>query len=146
MVEPPDLLFRDGILTENGTASPKPRLSSLEMRTTTAAGDLLSTGKTSTATKTTFNEPLLRFYSTEEANLKETNLWTSTAPAWYDDSGFRIHKLLAASSCRRVIETNSRQYRTLDPGGFQGRFRACPFLGSWRALPCGEVIRVGVTG
>ena len=23
-----------------------------------------------------------------------------------------------------------------DPGGFQGRLRACPFLGPWRALLC----------
>ena len=28
----------------------------------------------------------------------------------------------------------------LDPGGFKGRSRACPFLGTWRALLCGEVL------
>ena len=34
-----------------------------------------------------------------------------------------------------------------DPGGSQGRLRACPFWGTWRALLCGEVIiRVGVAG
>ena len=26
-----------------------------------------------------------------------------------------------------------------DPSGFTGRLRACPFLGTWRALLCGEV-------
>ena len=26
-----------------------------------------------------------------------------------------------------------------DPGGSEGRLRACPFLGKWRALLCGEV-------
>ena len=34
------------------------------------------------------------------------------------------------------------QNRTFDPGGSQGRLRACPFLESWRVLLCGEVIRV----
>ena len=29
-----------------------------------------------------------------------------------------------------------------DPGGSKGRLRACPFLGTWRALLCGEVMRV----
>ena len=33
-----------------------------------------------------------------------------------------------------------------DPGGSQGRLRACPFLGTWRALLCGEVMRVGAAG
>ena len=27
-----------------------------------------------------------------------------------------------------------------DPGGFTGRLRACPFLGTSRALLCGEVV------
>ena len=72
MAEPPDLPFRDDVLVENGAASPKSCLPSLEMRTT-AAGGLLPTGKTSIATKATFNEPPFRFYSTEEANSKETN-------------------------------------------------------------------------
>ena len=26
-----------------------------------------------------------------------------------------------------------------DPGGFKSRLRACPFLGTWRALLCGKV-------
>ena len=38
-------------MVENGAAAPKPCLSSLEMRTTSAAGGLLPTGKTSTAIK-----------------------------------------------------------------------------------------------
>ena len=33
-----------------------------------------------------------------------------------------------------------------DPGGSEGRLRACPFLGTWRALLCGEVMRVGAAG
>ena len=27
-----------------------------------------------------------------------------------------------------------------------GRLRACPFMGTWRALLCGEVMRVGAAG
>ena len=110
------------------------------MRTTTAAGGSLPTGKTSTATKTTSNQPPLLLYSTEE-----TNLWTSIPSAWYDSS-FHRSKLLAPPFCRRVIETKSGQNRTFDPGGSQGRLRACPFLGTWRALLYGEVMRVGAAG
>ena len=37
------------------------------------------------------------------------------------------------------------QNRTFDPGGSQGRLRACPFLGSWRVLLCVEVhVRAGL--
>ena len=38
------------------------------------------------------------------------------------------------------------QNMTFDPGGSRGRLRACPFLGSLRALLCGEVIRAGAAG
>ena len=37
------------------------------------------------------------------------------------------------------------QNRTFDPGGSQGRLRACPIF-TWRALLCGEVVRVGAAG
>ena len=76
-VEPPALPCRDVVVVENGAAAPKSRLSLLDMRTTSDAGGLLPTGKTSTATKTTFNQPHLRLYSP-----KETNLWTSIPSAW----------------------------------------------------------------
>ena len=33
-----------------------------------------------------------------------------------------------------------------DPGGSEGRLRVCPFLGTWRALLCSEVMRVGAAG
>ena len=69
----------DDVVVENGTAAPKSRLSPLEMRTTTAAGDLLPTGKTSTTTKTTFDHPTLWLCLTEE-----TNLGTSTQSVSYD--------------------------------------------------------------
>ena len=73
--EPPDLPCRDDILVEGGDAAPTSCLPSLEMRTTTAAGGLVPIGKTCTATETTSNGSLLRFYATEETNPKEKNLW-----------------------------------------------------------------------
>ena len=33
-----------------------------------------------------------------------------------------------------------------DPGGSLGHLRASPFLGSWRALLCGDVMQVGGAG
>ena len=72
--EPPDLPCRDDVLVEGGDAAPTSCLPSLEMRTTTAAGGLVPTGKNSTATETTSNESLLRFYATEKANLKKKNM------------------------------------------------------------------------
>ena len=81
MAEPPDLPLRDDVLVENGDASLKLCLSSLEMRPPSAAGGLLITGETSTATKITFKRPPLRLYLTEETNLR-----TSTQPVSYDSS------------------------------------------------------------
>ena len=99
-VEPPALPCRDDIVVNNGAAAPKSYLSPLEMRSPTAAGGLLPTGKTSTATKTTFEHPTLWFCLTED-----TDLGTSTPSTLYDSS-FRRSNLLAAS-CRRVTETKS---------------------------------------
>ena len=38
------------------------------------------------------------------------------------------------------------QNKTFDPGDSRGHLRACPFLGPWRALVCGEVLRAGAAG
>ena len=99
MAKPPDLPCRDDVLVENGAASPMSCLLSLEMRTTTAAGGLLPTGKISKATKTTFNQSPLRL-STEETNCKKT----LTPYVSYDSS---FWNLLAAPSCRKVIQAKS---------------------------------------
>ena len=40
----------------------------------------------------------------------------------------------------KVLQTESMQTLMFDPGGLKGRLRACPFLGTWRALLCGEVL------
>ena len=130
----------ENALVDNRAAASKSCLLSMEMHSPTAAGGLVPTGKTPTATKTTYNETILQLYATDVTNPKEKHLRTSVSSVSYDSS---FWKLLAAPSCLRVIETKSMQNRTLDPGGSQGRFRACPFLGSWRVLFCGEVMHVG---
>ena len=142
--EPPALPYRDNVVVESGDAAPKSCLPSLEMRSSTAAGGLVPTGEASTATETNFNQPSLRFHSTEEtdseASSKETNLRTSTQYASYDSSVFQESNLLPSPSGLSVIETKPMQNMTFDPGGSQGRLRACPSQGSWRVLVCGEVI------
>ena len=139
-IEPPALACRDDVVVENGAAALKSCLLPWEMRTTSAASGLLPTGKTSTATKTTFNQPRLRLYSFEE-----TNLWTPILSVSYD-SIFWKNNLPAVPSCLRVIGTKSGQNEIFDLGDSQGRLRACPFLGTWRALRCGEVMCVGEAG
>ena len=139
--EPPALPCRDDVVVENGAAAPKSCILPLEMHTTSVAGGLLPTSKTSTATKPAFNQPPLRLYST-----KETNLWTPVLSVPCDSSFFWKNNLPAAPSCRRAIETKSGQNRMFDPGGSQGRLRACPFLGTWRALLFSEIMRVGAAG
>ena len=130
----------ENALVDNRAAAPKSCLPFLEMRSPSAVGGLLPAGDTSTATRTTFNKSYFRLCATEEMNPKKTNSWTPVTPAWYDSS---FWNLLAAPSCRRVVVTKSMQNRTFDPGGFEGRFRACPFMEMWRELLCGEVVHVG---
>ena len=142
--EPPDLPYREDVLIEDGATTPKSCLPSLEMRSPTAAGGLVPTGKASTAMETSFNQPPLRFCSTEETDLEANCKRASTLYASFDSSSF--WRLLVAPYSHRVVETKSRQNGTLDPGGPRGHLRACPFLGSWRALVCGEVLRVGAAG
>ena len=71
--EPPALPCRDEVLVENGAAAPKSCLSPLEMRTPTAVGGLRPTGKTFSATRTTFDQPSLRLYSTEETKFERAS-------------------------------------------------------------------------
>ena len=79
--KPPVLPCRGDALVENDAATPKLCLSPLEMRTTTAAGGLLSTSKTSTATRTPFDQPTLGFCLIEEKKLR-----TATQSASHDSS------------------------------------------------------------
>ena len=146
--EPPALPCRDDVVVERSVAASESCLPSLEMRSSTAAGGLVPTGKASTASGTTSNEPLLWFYETEEMNpegdSKMEDSWTLTPSASYDSSSF--WRLSATPYCRRVVDTKSKKNRTFDPGGSRGHLRACPFLGSWRALVRGEVLRTGEPG
>ena len=131
--EPLALPCRDAVSVEYGDAAPKSCLLLLEMRTTIAAGGSLPTGKTTTATWTTLDQSTLGSCQIEEKKLR-----TSTQSASYDSSFWR-NNLLAASSCRRVIETKSGQNLMFDPGGSKGRLRPCLFLGMCRALLYGQI-------
>ena len=127
-------------MVDNGDASPKSCLPFLEMRSPSAAGGLLPTGEAFTATRTNFNKPPPRFYLTEETDSK-TIRRTQILYVSYDSN-----VLPAAYSFRMVIETKSGENRMFDPGGSQDRLRACPFLGLWHVLLCGEVIHAGAAG
>ena len=139
--KPLALPSRDDIVVVCGTAASESCLPSLEMHSSTAAGGLVPTGDASTASETTLNEPPLWFCPTEETDLEPNCKKTSTPYALFDRSSF--WRLLAAPYCWRVVDTKSRQNRTFGPGGSRDHLRACPFLGSWRALVCGEVLRAG---
>ena len=145
--EPPALPCRDDVVVECGTAASESCLPSMEMRPSTAAGGLVPTGESSKASEATSNQPPLRFCSTEETDLEAKNSWTLISSASYDSNSVLQERNLSATPyCRRVVDTKSRQNRTFGPGGSQGHFRACPFLGSWRALVCGELLRGGTAG
>ena len=138
--QPPALPYRDVSVVECGSAAFKSCLPSMEMRPSTAAGDLVPTGEASTASETTLNESPLRFCPIEETDVKVKNSWTPVSSASYDSSSvFQERNLSATSYCRRVVDTKSGQNRTFDPGGSLGHPRACPCLGSWRAVVWGEV-------
>ena len=81
--EPRALPCKDDVVVESGAVAAKSCLSPMEVCTASTAGGLLPSGKTSTATKTTFNQPPLRLYST-----KETNVWTLILYVSYDSSIF----------------------------------------------------------
>ena len=125
---------RDDALVSNGAAAPTSFLSPLEMYSPIAAGGLLPTGKTSTATKTTLHQLPLWFYLTEETNLKTSILYISYF------SSFEWINNQQAPFWPRVIEIKSGQNRMFDPDGSKGRLHACPFWGAWRALLCVKVL------
>ena len=81
---------RDDALVGNSATAPKSCLSTLETCSPTAAGGLLPTGETSTATSNTFNHSTLWFCQTEEIILR-----TSTPSASYVSSVWRKNLLAA---------------------------------------------------
>ena len=103
----------DNALVNNGAAVPKSCLSPSEMRTPTAAGVLLPAGTASTATRSTLNQPPLWFCPTEDIYLRISN-----QKSMGDSSFWKM----------KVLQTESMRMLMLDPGGFQGRLRACLFL------------------
>ena len=75
--EPPALPRGDDVLVDIGTAAPNPCLSSVEVRTLTAADGLLPIGKASTATMTIFHQLPLWFCPTEAINLRTSVQYAS---------------------------------------------------------------------
>ena len=125
---PPDLplylVSRDDALIDKGAAAPKPCLSFVEMRTLTAAGGLLLASTASTATRIIFYPLPRRFCPTEETNSETKSIQYATHSDFWK---------------MKALESKSRQPLVIDPGSSTGRLRACPFLGTWYALLCGEV-------
>ena len=83
---PPALPCRDDGVVESGAAAFESCFPSMEMRSSTAGGGLVPTGKASKASETTSNQPPLRFCSTEETDLEAKNSWTSISSASYDST------------------------------------------------------------
>ena len=102
--EPPARPCRKDILVEDGAAAPKSCLPSLEMRSPTADGGLVPTGKTFKATEIT----VLQFYSTKEEDSRKKKLWTSIPSTSYYSSVFQKSNLPFAPYCRRAVETKFR--------------------------------------
>ena len=128
-VEPPALPCKDDVVVKSGVAASESCLPSLEMRSSTATGGLVPTGKASTATEINYNQPPLRFCSTKETDLEANCKKTSIPSASYDSSSvFQERNLSATPYCQGIVDTKSRQNRTFDPGGSRGHLRACPFL------------------
>ena len=97
------------------------------------AGGLLPTGKTSTETRTTFDQPPLWFCPTENKHLRTSILYAS----YYSIFGWINNQ--QTPFWPRAIETKPGQNLVFDPGGSTDRLRACPFVGTRCALYCEEV-------
>ena len=130
----PTLVCRDDVLVECAAAAPNLCLLPLEMRKPTAAGGLLSTNITSTATGTTFHQLPFWFCLIEEIKSGISIIYAS-----YYSSCFWWIINRQAPFWPGAIATKSRQHLVFDPGESTCRLRACPFLGTWRALLCGKV-------
>ena len=95
--DPPALPCRDDGVVESGPAASESCLPSLEMRSSTTTGGLVPTGEASKAKETNFNQPPLRFCSTEETDHLEANCKkASISSASYDSSSVFQERNLSA--------------------------------------------------
>ena len=111
---------KDDALVGNGTAAPNSCLSPLEMRTPRAAGGLLSAGTTSTATRTTFDQPPLWFCPSEETKFRTSIQYASLYSIFWRIINRQV------PFWPRVVETKSGPNLVFDPGGSTRRLCACP--------------------
>ena len=132
---------RDDALVDNGVAAPKPCLSPAEMRTRTAAGGLLPTGKASAATRIIFHQPPLWFYLTEEIKYRTSNQYTTDYSSFWKLKVFKT-KSRYWCSILAVLQVVYAPVRFWERGArcFVGRFsfgrRMVPvagaFFGRWK--------------
>ena len=128
-VEPPTFPYRDDVVVESGLAAPKSCLPFKEMRSPSAAGGLLPTGKTFSATGTNFPPQLLPRSFRETSEEKKISTTRQTF-AKYNRSRHP-----------KVIETKSRQNMIFDPGGLSGCPCVCPFWEGHARCIVGGLIR-----
>ena len=120
--KPPALpCSRDDVLVDNGAAAPKTCLIPVEMRTLTAAGGLLPAGTALTATRTTFDQPLIWFCPIEEISSRTSNRYATNKSSFWKTT---------------ILQTKSTQTLVFNCSGSTGRLRACLF--------CGNVARVAL--
>ena len=117
----PALPCRDGVFVDKGVEAPDPCLSPVEMRT--------------------LKPPVAYFPPVQPP--QEDHL--SPAPSLVlpnrrDELSDidPIRHVLQQFLKIKILETKTRQTLVFDPDGSTGRLHACPFLGGWRALLCGE--------
>ena len=111
--KPPALPCRDDeVLIENGAASPKSCLPSLEMRSPTAAGGLLPTGEASASTKTTFHQPPHRLL-TKETKCKKLQLHTPRTTGVYSKRITFLLPFPAGGSSRQNQEKIGRSVQAV---------------------------------
>ena len=137
MAELPTFPCRDDFVVEIGDAAPKSCLPSMAMRTITAAGGLLPTGKTATET-TTFNESPLwltrpRRRIQKRRFSRRLRLHTSRTTAV---SGTCLLPPPAEGSSRQSQDKIGRSIQVV----IKVISAPARFLGSWRVLFCGEVV------
>ena len=113
---------RDNAMVDKDAAASNPCLSLVEMRTSTAAGGLLSAGTAFTSLRSVVFQPL--FFWTLGEKTKERTSQTN-------------NNKLAPPYWKNVIQMKSRQTLVFDPGGCTGRLRDYSFLGGRYALRIG---------
>ena len=122
-------IFSDDTLADEGTEAPKPRLSPVEMRTSTTTGDLQHAGSASITLGTII--PLQPLSWSFYKNTKKRGNGTTTRRTNFNH--------LAPSCDRKMIKTKIRESVVFGSGGRSGRLRDRLILRGRRMLLRGRV-------